>query len=141
MSALPQNDTIPSPLIDALARWLDAPSVQRTLIALILINAVILGLETSTTVMASWGRWLITADHAILSVFVVEIVLRLLVRRLAYFRDPWNVFDFIVVGIALIPASGPLAVLRALRVLRVLRLVTLVPSMRQVKQQIVLPKL
>ena len=49
-----------------------------------------------------------------------------------YFRDPWNVFDFSVVVIALLPASGPLAVLRALRVLRVLRLVTLVPSMKRV---------
>jgi voltage-gated sodium channel len=53
-------------------------------------------------------------------------------HRLAYFRDPWNVFDFLVVTIALLPASGPLAVLRALRVLRVLRLITLVPSMKRV---------
>jgi voltage-gated sodium channel len=116
----------------ALARWLDSPRVQRTLITLILINAVILGLETSSTLMAHWGRWLVAADQVILSVFVVEILLRLVVHRLRYFRDPWNVFDFLVVAIALIPASGPLAVLRALRVLRVLRLVTLVPSMRRV---------
>jgi voltage-gated sodium channel len=121
-----------TPWRQQLAARLEAPLVQNTLIALILINAVILGLETSPALMADWGSWLITIDRAILAVFVVEIALRLLVQRLGYFRDAWNVFDFVVVAIALIPASGPLAVLRALRVLRVLRLITLVPSMKRV---------
>ena len=112
--------------------WLEAPLVQRSLIALILVNAVILGLETSAELMAAWGPWLIAVDRTILAVFVAEIALRLAVHRLAFFRDPWSVFDFTVVAIALVPASGPLAVLRALRVLRVLRLITLVPSMKRV---------
>jgi voltage-gated sodium channel len=115
-----------------LAAWLETPLVQRTLIVLILVNAVILGMETSPSLMADWGRWLVAADRAILAVFVVEIALKLAVHRFKYFRDPWNVFDFTVVAIALIPASGPLAVLRALRVLRVLRLITMVPSMKRV---------
>jgi voltage-gated sodium channel len=115
-----------------LEAWLEMPLVRRSLIALILVNAVILGLGTSSTVMASWGPWLIGADRTILAVFVVEIALRLVAYRLSFFRDPWSVFDFAVVAIALIPASGPLAVLRALRVLRVLRLITLVPSMKRV---------
>jgi voltage-gated sodium channel len=115
-----------------LDRWLESAPIHNGLIALILINAVILGLETSPALMVQWGSWLSAADRAILAVFVVEIALRLLVHRLAYFRDPWNVFDFTVVAIALVPASGPLAVLRALRILRVLRLITLVPSMKRV---------
>lgn len=115
-----------------LGRWLESTSVQRTLITLILINAVILGLETSPAIMAVWGPFLLAVDRAILAIFVVEIGLRLTVHRLTFFRDPWSVFDFVVVAIALIPASGPLAVLRALRVLRVLRLITLVPSMKRV---------
>ena len=115
-----------------LAARLELPWVQHALIGLILINAVILGMETSPALMAAWGPWLIAADKVILAIFVVEIALRLLAHRLAYFRDPWNVFDFSVVAIALLPASGPLAVLRALRVLRVLRLITLVPSMKRV---------
>lgn len=115
-----------------LAQWLEQPPLQRILIALILINAIVLGLETSSEIMAQWGPWLIAADRTILAIFVVEIALRLLAHRAAFFRDPWSVFDFIVVAIALIPASGPLAVLRALRVLRVLRLITLVPSMKRV---------
>lgn len=115
-----------------LGHWLESAPVHNSLIALILINALILGLETSPQLMAQWGSWLSAADRTILAVFVVEIALRLYVHRLAYFRDPWNVFDFVVVAIALVPASGPLAVLRALRVLRVLRLITLVPSMKRV---------
>lgn len=111
---------------------LESALVQRSLIALILLNAVILGLETSPPLMARWGTWLQLADQTILSVFVCEIALRLAIHRLAYFKDAWNVFDFVVVAIALVPASGPLAVLRALRVLRVLRLITLVPSMKRV---------
>ena len=117
---------------ERLAAWLETPRIQRSLIALILVNAVILGLETSPVVRGSWGPWLIAVDQTILAVFVVEIALRLGAHRLAFFRDPWSVFDFIVVAIALIPASGPLAVLRALRVLRVLRIITLVPSMKRV---------
>jgi voltage-gated sodium channel len=122
----------PAGLRQRLDRWLESAPVHNSLIALILINAVILGLETSPSLMAAWGSWLSAADRAILGVFVIEIALRLFVHRMAYFRDPWNVFDFIVVAIALVPASGPLAVLRALRILRVLRLITLVPSMKRV---------
>ncbi|MCM5571528.1 ion transporter [Burkholderiaceae bacterium FT117] len=115
-----------------LAARLEAPRVQGALIALILFNAAVLGLETSASVMARWGELLQRIDAAILAVFVVEIALRLVAHGARFFRDPWAVFDFIVVGIALLPASGPFAVLRALRVLRVLRLLTFVPSMRRV---------
>jgi voltage-gated sodium channel len=106
--------------------------VQKAIITLILINAVILGLETSSTVMHRAGSILLFIDHLILAVFVIEILLRIYVFRLDFWRDPWSLFDFSVVAIALIPASGPFAVLRALRVLRVLRLLTMVPSMRRV---------
>ncbi len=117
---------------DGLAAWLETQIVQRVLINLILLNAVILGVETNPSAMDQWGPWLTAADRAILAVFVLEIGLRLAVHRLDFFKDAWNVFDFVVVGIALIPASGPLSVLRALRVLRVFRLITLVPSMKRV---------
>jgi voltage-gated sodium channel len=115
-----------------LAAWLETRSVQAALIGLILLNAALLGLETFPWARSQWGPWLHFLDQAILAVFVVEIGLRLFAQRLAFFRDPWSVFDFIVVAIALIPASGPFAVLRALRVLRVMRLISLVPSMRRV---------
>ena len=115
-----------------LKAFIENSTIQRILLALILINAVILGLETSPEVMATAGSFLIALDKAILAVFVIELTIRLLVHRLAFFKDGWNVFDFIVVGIALVPASGPFAVLRALRVLRVLRVLTFVPSMKKI---------
>ena len=115
-----------------LAAAVEAPYIQHTIIVLILINAAILGLETSPAAMARWGSTLQWLDQVILIIFVAEIVARIAAHGLRFFRDPWSVFDFIVVGIALLPAAGPFAVLRALRVLRVLRLLTMVPNMRRV---------
>jgi voltage-gated sodium channel len=105
---------------------------EQAIIALIIVNAVVLGLETSPTVMASYGDLLHAIDQAILAVFVVEIGARIIVRRGAFFRDPWSLFDFVVVGIALVPATTTFSVLRALRVLRVLRLITTIPSLQRV---------
>ena len=122
----------PSDLRARVGGWLARPRVQQAVLILIVINAVLMGLETSASVMAQAGDWLLAVDKVILAVFVVEILLRIYAHRGAFFKDPWSVFDFTVVAIALIPASGPLAVLRALRVLRVLRVLTIVPSMRRV---------
>jgi voltage-gated sodium channel len=108
------------------------PRTERAIMILIIINAVILGLETSPTVMASFGTLLTWMDHAILFVFVVELLARFSVQRAAFFKDPWSVFDTLVIAIALVPATGPLQVLRALRILRVLRLITAVPSLKRV---------
>lgn len=100
--------------------------------ALILLNAVTLGLETDDSLMARHGGLLHAVDHAILCVFVLELALKLAAYRLGFFRVGWNWFDLIVVGVSLIPATGALSVLRALRVFRVLRLLSVVPSMRRV---------
>ncbi len=108
------------------------PRTERAVIVLIILNAITLGLETSETVMTSYGALLLAIDRVILVIFVVEIAARIVVFRQAFFRDPWNIFDFLVVGIALVPATGPFSVLRSLRVLRVLRLITRVPSLRRV---------
>ena len=109
------------------AEWIASSPVQRMIVALILVNAVILGLETWPAAMEVAGTWLVGADRVILAVFVLEILLKLFAHRLGFFRNPWNVFDFFVVGVALMPASGPLAVLR---VLRILRLISMVPRFR-----------
>ena len=108
------------------------PRTERVIMTLIIINAVILGLETSKPVMASYGRVLELLDHIILGIFVVELTARIAVHRIAFFRDPWSIFDFLVVAIALVPTTEAFSVLRALRVLRVLRLITAVPSLRRV---------
>jgi voltage-gated sodium channel len=119
-----------------LASWVETPRIQYSIVVLIVINAITLGLETSPTVMAHAGSWLLALDNFILSVFVIEISIKLYAHRRDFFCDPWNVFDFIIITIALIPASGPLAVLRALRILRVLRLVSMVPKLRFVVESL-----
>ncbi|MEM9301951.1 MAG: ion transporter [Pseudomonadota bacterium] len=124
-------------LRERIRRWIEAPRFQQTIITLIVINAITLGMETSPAIMGAAGPLILRLDSIILAVFVVEIVLRLYVHRLRFFRDPWSVFDFVVVGIALLPSGGPFSVLRALRVLRILRLVSAVPSMRMVVRALV----
>ncbi len=107
------------------------------IMALIIMNAVTLALETSPTVMAQIGPFLYAFDRIVLAIFVIELTLKLIVYRWNFFRSGWNLFDTAIVTIALIPATGPLTVLRALRVLRVLRLVSLLPQMRRVVEALV----
>lgn len=114
------------------ARLVMSATFQRAVIALILFNAVTLGLETSDSVMESWGGLLQAMDRVLLVLFTLELGLRIYAFRDRFFRDPWGIFDLLVVGIAWVPESGPLSVLRALRVLRVLRLISVVPSLRHV---------
>lgn len=116
-----------------LAAWVESPRVQHFVVAVILLNAVVLGFETNRSLMSSdWGSALVLVDKLCLVVFIIEILAKLLAYRGSFFRSGWNVFDFFVVGIALVPGAGPWAVLRSLRVLRVLRLLTVVPALRKV---------
>ena len=117
---------------ERLRAFIEHRRVQGGIIALILINAALLGLETWPVAMAKAGGLILALDRTILTVFVAEIALRLYAHRRAFWRDPWSVFDFVIIGIALMPASGAFSVLRVLRVVRVLRLVSMVPSMRGV---------
>ena len=115
-----------------LAAWIINQRVQYFITAVIILNGIILGLETSASVMASYGGLLNILDKACLTIFIIEIGIKFYALRLSFWRDWWNIFDLIVVGVAVVPGSGPLAVLRSLRVLRVLRLMTVVPSLRRV---------
>lgn len=96
----------------------------------IAINAVTLGLETSPAVMNSVGGVIAVFDTIALSIFVIEIALKLMAKGPRFFRNGWNVFDFVIVAIALMPSAGALSVLRALRILRALRLLSIVPQLR-----------
>ena len=116
----------------AVAAFLDRPKVSRFLIAVILVNAVTLGLETSSTMMDLAGPLLVGIDRTCLAIFVAELAARLYAQGFRFFRSGWNVFDFSIIAISLIPAGGGLSVLRALRILRVLRVVSAVPSLRRV---------
>jgi voltage-gated sodium channel len=113
-------------------RFMARQFTQRLLIILIVVNAIILGIETNKNIMAVIGHELIMIDHAILWVFIAEIVVLIAARGWHFFKDPWSIFDFLVVAIALVPATGSMSVLRALRVLRILRLINKIESMRRV---------
>lgn len=117
---------------ESLSRLVANPRFEAAIIALIVINAVILAMETSPEIMAEWGPLLLTLDSIILGIFVVEITLRFIADPKGFWRDPWRIFDLTIIAIALLPATGPLAVLRAFRILRILRLVAAVPAMRRV---------
>ena len=100
--------------------------------SVIVINAIVLGLETSPRAMAAAGPLLLAIDSVALWIFTIEIGLKIWLYRGRFFRGGWNIFDFTIVAIAWLPATGPLSVLRALRIIRVLRVVSLIPQMRAV---------
>ncbi|WP_088330551.1 ion transporter [Lacimicrobium sp. SS2-24] len=114
-----------------LIRWVENPWFTNSIIALILINAVTLGMETMTLAPQTL-RALHILDWIILCLFTLELVLKLLAYRQHFFRGGWNWFDLIIVTLSWIPSSGPLSVLRAFRILRILRLFSVVPQMRRV---------
>lgn len=126
------NTTLAPPPRERVRRVIESARFERSITALIVANAITLGIETAAPVAARVGEVLYAFDRLVLVVFVAELLLRFFVYRGRFFGDPWRVFDFVVVGIAIVPAGSAFAVLRALRVLRVLRLVSLVPSMRRV---------
>lgn len=104
--------------------------LQNFIIWLIVFNAVTIGLETSSSIMNKFGEILLLIDRIILAIFVIEIILKLYGYGLSYFKSGWNIFDFLIVALALLPASGSLAVLRSLRIFRALRLIKNLPKLR-----------
>ena len=111
---------------------LESAGVRKFITAVILFNAVILGLETFDMAMAKAGLLIGFLDRMCLAIFVLELVLKLLVYRLRFFRDGWNIFDFAIVAVSLVPAAQSLSVLRSLRILRILRVVSVAPRLRRV---------
>lgn len=107
---------------------------ERFIIAVILINAVTLGLETMPWAMDRFGPVLVMIDRTALAIFVVEIILKLIAIGPRFFGRAWNVFDLAIVLISIAPASEGFAALRAFRILRALRLMSMLPSMRRVVQ-------
>lgn len=117
---------------DTIAKFVSSRRFEWTIIVLVILNAIILGLETYPSIMGAAGWLLQTLDAIILTIFVIELALRFYVHRFRFFFDGWRVFDLIVVAIALVPSSAGFAALRAFRVLRILRLLSVIPTLRKV---------
>lgn len=109
------------------SRWF-----QNFIITIILINGAVLGIQTIEGLTPSSMLILDMVDKICLTIFVIELSMKLVIYRTSFFKRGWNIFDLIIVGISLIPASGQLSILRALRILRLLRLITTVDSIRRV---------
>jgi voltage-gated sodium channel len=120
-----------------LVTFVESDRFQRAITLIIVLNAITLGMETSDSVMERWGGLLHTIDTIVLAIFTVELTLRIVAQGPRFFLNGWNLFDFFVVAIALLPSSGALSVLRALRILRAFRLVSAVPAMRSVIEALV----
>ena len=119
-------------LQDNIKAFLDRAIVRNAIIGVIIFNAIILGLETSDFVMDRIGGLIRLLDMVCLSIFVAELVAKMFAYRLRFFRDGWNLFDFVIIAISLVPAAQGFSALRALRILRVLRVVSAAPSLRRV---------
>lgn len=106
--------------------------------SLIVLNTIVLGMETYPDLMSLYGDLLRYIDQTILCLFIIELTLRFIAYRLDFFKDPWSIFDFCVVGVALVPAQDAFTALRAVRVLRVLRLISIFPKLRKVIEGLVM---
>ncbi|MHA6262841.1 ion transporter [Arenibacterium sp. CAU 1754] len=122
---------------DRLGGFIASRLFQNFILGVILFNAVILGLETSDTVMAQASGLVFALDSLCLAIFVAEIATKLFIHRQRFFRDGWNVFDFLIVGVSLIPEVQGLSVLRAMRILRLLRVISVAPAMRRVVEGLI----
>lgn len=111
-------------------------TIQLAILLIIVLNAIILGLQTSPAIMARCGALLHWLDMAALIIFIVELAAKFIALGRRFFRDGWNIFDFLVVAVALLPNAGALSVLRSLRVLRVLRLINRMPQLRRIADAI-----
>lgn len=120
--------------LERLRTVVESSRTQNFITAVILLNAITLGLETAEAMMARFGPLLKMIDRLALAIFVLELAAKMIVYRRRFFTNGWNIFDFLIITISLMPATGNLSVLRAFRVLRVLRMFSVVPKLRAVVQ-------
>jgi voltage-gated sodium channel len=122
----------PSFSAEQMKRLVESDRFEKFITFIIILNAITLGLETIHSLPHLVFRFLEYLDTIFLGIFVVEILLKFRVYQISYFKDAWRVFDFVIVLIACVPASGPFSVLRSLRILRTLRMISVVPSLKKV---------
>ncbi len=124
-------------LRDKLKLFFESRMFQSIITSVIVINSILIGLETSPVVMIHYGEIIDLIDLIILVLFSIEIILKVFVYKIGFFKDPWNVFDFLVIAISLVPAAGSFSVFRALRIVRTLRLLKSIPKLRLIIESLV----
>ncbi|MFA9238903.1 MAG: ion transporter [Candidatus Paceibacteria bacterium] len=119
-------------MYDSVKKIIENSLFTKFITYLIILNGITMGFETSKEFSANYGIYTTFFNQVVISIFTIEILLRIYIHRLSFFKDPWSVFDFTIVAISLVPASTGFEILRVLRVLRLFRLVTVVPQMRKI---------
>ena len=119
-------------MYDSVKKIIENSLFTKFITYLIILNGITMGFETSKEFSANYGIYTTFFNQVVISIFTIEILLRIYIHRLSFFKDPWSVFDFTIVAISLVPASTGFEILRVLRVLRLFRLVTAVPQMRKI---------
>lgn len=105
---------------------------QNFIMALIILNGITMGLETSNSFSNNYNALFQWFNRIIISIFTLEIILRIYIHKKEFFKDAWSLFDFVIVAISLIPSSAGFEIFRVLRVLRLFRLITIVPQMKKI---------
>ena len=123
--------------IKKLRNFVDSSLFQKFIMTVIILNSIMIGVETSDTVMNYIGNQLHFIDKIVILIFVVEIVLKVITYRLSFFKSAWNIFDLMIVLISVAPAAGAFSVLRALRIIRLLRLLNNVPKLRLIIESLI----
>ncbi|MFD2043639.1 ion transporter [Ornithinibacillus salinisoli] len=116
------------------AQFSENPLFTNVIIGLIVVNAILVGLETYSFFINRFHHWFLIADKILLWIFTFEILIRLIGSKSigSFFKDPWNLFDFVIVASGHLLVGGHyVTVLRILRVLRVLRAISVIPSLRK----------
>lgn len=110
----------------------ESSKFQNFIMGLIVLNGITMGLETSKSLVLEYGTFFTLFNTFVVTAFTIEIILRISVYKTSFFKDPWSIFDFVIVAISLVPASAGFEIFRVLRVLRLFRLITVVPQMRKI---------
>lgn len=116
--------------------WIESDKIQTIIVSIIVFNAIMLGLQTSNYLESNFGQVFDVLDIIIPALFLIELAIKLYAFDYKFFKSNWNIFDFIIVVICLLPESGPLRVLRTLRILRVLRLIRKLPRLRMLVEAV-----
>ena len=105
---------------------------QNFIMLLIILNGITMGIETSKEYASNFSGFFDLFNTFVVTAFTLEIILRIYVHKASFFKDPWSIFDFVIVAMSLVPASAGFEIFRILRVLRLFRLMTVVPQMRKI---------
>lgn len=117
--------------------FLESTRFQNFITIIIIINSILIGLETFPEIVREYDVIIDIIDLIILAMFTVEIALKVLIYRFRFFTDGWNIFDFCIIAISILPAAGSFSIFRALRIVRTLRLFKSLPKLRLIIESLV----